>query len=176
MKIDFVKARQVFDSRGNPTVEAEIRAGKFIEKAIVASGASTGSNEAIELRDKTKSFNGKSVFNAVRNVNEKISPALKGIEVTEQKEIDNAMIELDGTENKSVLGANAIVAVSMAVARTAAKAKEKQLFEYLGGLAKNNDFCLPIPQMNVLNGGKHAGLENDIQERMLFPSGAKSFS
>ncbi|MFH1663890.1 MAG: phosphopyruvate hydratase [archaeon] len=176
MKIDFIKGRQVFDSRGNPTVEAEVRAGKITEKAIVASGASTGSNEAIELRDKGKAFSGKGVLKAVENINKKIFPKLKGMNPEEQKEIDNTLIELDGTENKSVLGANAVVSVSMAVARLGAKAKEIPLYEHLGGLAGNKKFVLPVPQMNVLNGGKHAGLENDIQERMIFPSKAKTFS
>lgn len=176
MKIDFIKGRQVFDSRGNPTVEAEVRAGKITEKAIVASGASTGSNEAIELRDKGKAFSGKGVLKAVENINKKIFPKLKGMNPEEQKEIDNTLIELDGTENKSVLGANAVVSVSMAVARLGAKAKEIPLYEHLGELAGNKKFVLPVPQMNVLNGGKHAGLENDIQERMIFPSKAKTFS
>lgn len=175
MKIDYVKGRQVFDSRGNPTVEAEIKAGKIIERAIVASGASTGANEAIELRDKGKAFKGKGVLKAVENINSKISPKLKGMDVTHQKEIDKTMIELDATENKGNLGANAIVSVSMAAARTAAKAKEIPLYQYLGELAENKEFCLPVPQMNLLNGGKHAGLEHDIQERMIYPSGAKSF-
>ena len=176
MQIDFVKARQVFDSRGNPTVEAEIKCGKLTERAIVASGASTGSNEAIELRDKEKAFKGKGVLKAVKNINSKISPALKGIEITEQNEIDKIMIELDGTENKSVLGANAIVSVSMAAARLAGKTKNIPLYQYLGELAGNKNYCLPIPQMNVLNGGKHAGLEHDIQERMIYPFGAKNFA
>jgi enolase len=176
MQIDYVKARQVFDSRGNPTVEAEVKAGKIIERAIVASGASTGSNEAIELRDKEKAFKGKGVLKAVRNANEKIFPALKGMEITSQKEIDKTMIELDGTENKSVLGANAVASVSMAVARAGAKAEEMELFEYLEELSGNKKFCLPVPQMNVLNGGKHAGLEHDIQERMIYPLKAKSFT
>ena len=175
MKIDFVKARQIFDSRGNPTVEAEVKAGKITERAIVASGASTGSNEAIELRDKEKAFKGRGVLKAVENINKKISPKLKGMDVTQQKEIDKAMIELDGTENKSVLGANAVASVSMAVAKAGAKVQEVPLYEYLGQLAENKKFCLPIPQMNVLNGGKHAGLEHDIQERMIYPFGAKSF-
>ncbi|MBU2099899.1 phosphopyruvate hydratase [Candidatus Micrarchaeota archaeon] len=176
MKIELIKARQVFDSRGNPTVEAEIKAGNIVEKAIVASGASTGSNEAIELRDKEKAFKGKGVLKAVRNVNEKIFPVLKGMKITDQKKIDEKMIELDATENKGNLGANSIVSVSMAIARAGAKAEKKELFEYLGELTGNKKFCLPIPQMNVLNGGKHAGLENDIQERMIYPLGAKNFS
>ncbi len=176
MQIDYVKARQVFDSRGNPTIEAEVKTGKIIERAIVASGASTGSNEAIELRDKEKAFNGKGVLKAVENVNLKINEKLKGMTVTEQENIDKTMIELDGTENKANLGANAVVAVSMAVTRAAAKTKEISLYEYLGELADIKKYCLPVPQMNVLNGGKHAGLENDIQERMIYPVGAKSFS
>ncbi len=175
MQIELIKGRQVFDSRGNPTVEAEIKAGKIIERAIVASGASTGSNEAIELRDKEKSFKGKGVLKAVENINSIIAPALKGMEVESQKEIDSKMIELDGTENKGKLGANAIVSVSMAVARAGAKTKEIPLYQYLGELAGIKEFCLPVPQMNVLNGGKHAGLEHDIQERMIYPSKAKNF-
>jgi enolase len=175
MQIEYVKGRQVFDSRGNPTVEAEIKAGEFLERAIVASGASTGSNEAIELRDKGKAFQGKSVLKAVENINKKIFPALKGLNPVEQAEIDKTMIELDGSKNKANLGANAIASVSMAVARLGAKVKGVPLYEHLGELAGIKEFCLPVPQMNVINGGKHAGLENDIQERMIFPSKANSF-
>ncbi len=176
MKIDYVKGRQVFDSRGNPTVEAEVKAGKIISRAIVASGASTGSNEAIELRDKEKAFKGRGVKKAVENINSKISSKLKGRQITQQAELDKIMLDLDGTENKSVLGANAIVSVSMAIARGGAKAKEIPLYKYLGELAGIKEFCLPAPQMNILNGGKHAGLKHDIQERMIYPSGAKNFS
>ena len=175
-KIISIHARQVLDSRGNPTVEADAKTAKGVFSAIVPSGASTGSFEALELRDKSSAYGGKSVLKAVENVNKKIAPNVSGMDAEAQKEIDSVMLELDGTENKAGLGANAILSVSLACARAGAASKGVHLFEHLGSLAGNKKFCLPVPQLNVLNGGKHAGLEEDIQEQMLFPSGAKSFS
>ncbi len=167
-----VKARWVLDSRGNPTVEAEVFADDHtvVGKAIVPSGASKGKREAVELRDGGKSFHGKGVNNAVNNVNSMIAPAVKGMDVREQQAIDRKMIENDGTENKSALGANAILAVSLACARAAAAALKKPLYKYLG-----NENTLPVPFMNVINGGEHAGNELEIQEHMIAPVGASSF-
>lgn len=175
-KILEVKARQVFDSRGNPTIEADVKTSKGIFSAIVPSGASTGIHEALELRDGDKAFGGKSVQKAVSNVNKIIAPKITGFDATKQAELDNLMLEIDGTKNKSKLGANAILSVSLAAARAGAVAENLNLFEYLGKLSGNNNFCLPIPQLNVMNGGKHAGLEEDIQEQMIMPVGAKSYS
>ena len=175
-EIQKIKARQVLDSRGNPTVEAEASCNCCTARAMVPSGASTGSNEAIELRDNENAYFGKSVRKAVMNVNEKIAPKLQGMQVDRQRELDNAMIELDGTENKSVLGANAIVAVSMACARLAAMCNKKPLYLYLNELAGHRKLTLPVPQFNVINGGAHAGNNLDIQEHHVIPVGAKSFS
>jgi len=175
-KILEVKARQVFDSRGTPTIEAEIKTKKGIFRAIVPSGASTGTKEALELRDGEKAFGGKAVTKAVSNVNKIIAPKIKGFDVLRQKELDKLMIELDGTPEKSRLGANAIISVSMAACRAAAADEELSLFQYLGELSKRKGVTLPAPQMNVMNGGKHAGLEEDIQEQMIWPRKAKSFA
>ncbi len=175
-EIENIKARQVLDSRGNPTVEAELSVNGHKFFGIVPSGASTGSREALEMRDGGSEFGGKAVHKAVENVNSKIAEAVNGMDVLQQAEIDNAMIELDGTENKSVLGANAILAVSMAVCRAGSVEAGKDLYEYIGGLAGISDFKLPVPQLNVMNGGRHAGLEEDIQEQMLFPMNFDSFS
>ena len=170
-----VFARQILDSRGNPTLEVEIvcEDGSF-GRAAVPSGASTGEREALELRDgdKTK-FLGKSVETAVENINEKIAPEIEEFFVTDQVEIDNLMIDLDGTENKSNLGANAILGVSMAVAHTAADHLGLPLYRYLGG---TNAKTLPVPMMNILNGGQHADNNVDIQEFMIMPIGAEDFS
>ena len=176
-KIKKIKARLILDSRGNPTIECDVITEKGLFRAAVPSGASTGTQEALELRDGDKKlFKGKSVFNAIKNVNEVLYPKLKGMNVLNQEEIDKKMIEIDGTENKSKIGANAIVSVSMAVARAAAFEKKMPLYKYLGLLGKNKEFTLPVPQLNVINGGKHAGMENDIQEHMIMPVGAKNFS
>jgi enolase len=170
-----IRARQVLDSRGNPTVEAEV----FLEsggtgRAIVPSGASTGTREALELRDKNaKIYGGKSVETAVQNVVERIGPAILGMDAADQAGIDTAMLELDGTENKSGLGANAILAVSMANARAVADALGLPLYRYLGGLAGN---ILPLPMMNIINGGSHAANSLDIQEFMILPVGADSIA
>ncbi|MDO8628033.1 MAG: phosphopyruvate hydratase [Candidatus Diapherotrites archaeon] len=174
--IDKIHARQVLDSRGNPTVEVEVWNGKDSAKAIVPSGASTGSFEALELRDGGKEFNGKSVLKAVKNVNEIIAPKLKGLNFEEQKQIDELMLKLDGTENKSKLGANAILGVSLAVCKLTAQKNAIPLYEHIAHLFGQKKVCLPVPMLNVLNGGKHAGQENDVQETMIMPLHAKTFS
>ncbi|TXK90391.1 phosphopyruvate hydratase [Parageobacillus sp. SY1] len=169
-----VYAREVLDSRGNPTVEVEVYTedGGF-GRALVPSGASTGEYEAVELRDGDKSrYLGKGVLKAVENVNEIIAPAIIGFEVTDQVGIDKTLIELDGTENKGKLGANAILGVSLAVARAAADELDMPLYQHLGGF---NAKTLPVPMMNILNGGAHADNNVDIQEFMIMPVGAKSF-
>lgn len=168
-----IKSREILDSRGNPTIETEIITGGGYGSAIVPSGASTGKHEALELRDKNDRYGGKGVLNAVRNVNETITPLLIGMDIRKQREIDRVMIEEDGTENKSNLGANAILSVSLAAARCAADTINVPLYQYLGGL---NTYVLPVPMMNVINGGEHAGNELDFQEFMIMPVGAKSFS
>jgi enolase len=174
-KIVSIHARQILDSRGNPTVEADVTTENgVIGRAAVPSGASTGKHEAVELRDGDKDvYVGKGVLKAVNNVNTLISDELKGMSVNEQASIDKAMIELDGTENKSKLGANAMLAVSMAVANAAAQENNQMLFEYLGD---DDSTILPIPMMNILNGGSHADNSIDFQEFMVMPVGADSFS
>lgn len=173
--ITHVHARQILDSRGNPTVEAEVYTDSgTMGRAAVPSGASTGIHEAIELRDGDKKmYGGKGVLKAVNNVNTVIHNALIGMEATEQREIDATMIALDKTANKSKLGANAILAVSMAVAKAAAEESGLSLFRYIGG---TNAKTLPVPMMNILNGGAHADNKIDFQEFMVMPVGAKSFS
>ncbi|MBE6467584.1 MAG: phosphopyruvate hydratase [Alphaproteobacteria bacterium] len=166
-----IHAREILDSRGTPTVEAEVvlQSGAF-GRAAVPSGASTGAHEAVELRDGDKKrFGGKGVLKAVENVNDKIYDALAGMDAEDQIEIDNAMIELDGTDNKGKLGANAILAVSMAVAKAQAEEAELPLYRYLGGTMART---LPVPMMNILNGGKHADNPIDIQEFMIMPVSA----
>jgi len=173
--ITSIRARQILDSRGNPTVEAEVltETGAF-GRAAVPSGASTGVHEAVELRDGDKKiYSGKGVLQAVKNVNDTISGELLGVEVTDQAGIDQIMIDLDGTENKQKLGANAILAVSMAVAKAAADDSGLPLYRYLGG---TNARTLPVPMMNILNGGAHADNKIDFQEFMIVPHGAESFS
>ena len=173
--IESIKARQIIDSRGNPTVEVDVltESGAF-GRAAVPSGASTGEREALELRDGDKKvFGGKGVLQAVKNVNEIIAPALIGIDVTEQVLIDETMLALDGTPTKSKLGANAILGVSLACARAAADLLGIPLYRYIGG---PNAKKLPVPMMNVINGGKHADSSVDFQEYMIMPVGAKSFS
>ena len=175
MHVDVVgaKAREVLDSRGNPTVEVEIALEDgTVERAIVPSGASTGKNEALELRDGGKRYGGKGVEKAVSNVNERIAPKIIGLNAFDQAYIDKVMIDLDGTPNKSNLGANAILGVSMAVARAAASSAYMELYEYLGG---PNAKTIPTPMMNVVNGGKHADSGLDIQEFMIVPAGAPNF-
>ena len=173
--IEQVWAREILDSRGNPTIEAEVILEDGTQgRAAVPSGASTGENEAVELRDGDKlRYMGKGVLNAVQNVNEKITYELEGLDVLDQTLIDQKMIEMDGTENKSNLGANAILAVSMATARAAAAHLEIPLYRYIGGA---NAKTLPVPMMNILNGGAHADNNVDFQEFMVLPVGAESFS
>jgi enolase len=173
--IEQVHAREILDSRGNPTVEAEV----YLEsgawgRAAVPSGASTGENEAVELRDGDKvRYLGKGVKLAVENVNKALDQALVGMEVYEQAAIDQAMIDLDDTPNKAKLGANALLAVSMATARAAATELETPLYRYLGGI---NARTLPVPMMNIINGGAHADNNVDFQEFMIVPAGAPTFS
>lgn len=170
-----IHARQIIDSRGNPTLEAEITLSSGeTGRAAVPSGASTGEREALELRDGDKSkYLGKGVTKAVAHVNGEIADAVTGMDVTDQKAIDETMLKLDGTENKDRLGANALLAVSMACAQTAALNKKQMLFEYLGG---DNAVTLPVPMMNIINGGSHADNSVDLQEFMIMPVGAESFS
>jgi enolase len=170
-----VKAREILDSRGNPTIEAEVElAGGTTGRAAVPSGASTGKYEAVELRDRDKSrFNGLGVLQAVANVNEHIAAAIVGMPATDQAAIDHKLIELDGTTNKSRLGANAILGTSLAVAHAAANLLATPLYRYLG---KTSNYTLPVPMMNILNGGKHAANSTDFQEFMVVPAGAGSFS
>ena len=169
-----VHARQILDSRGNPTVEADvITENGYLGRAAVPSGASTGAHEAVELRDNDKIYMGKGVLQAVDNVNEKIAPEIVGMFVTDQPAIDKLMIELDGTPNKAKLGANAMLAVSLAVAKAGALESKQSLFQYVGGV---NARTLPVPMMNILNGGEHADNAIDFQEFMVMPFGAESFS
>jgi enolase len=167
-----IKAREIIDSRGNPTVEVDVVvACDAVGRAAVPSGASTGKREALELRDKRlKRFGGKGVSTAVKNVNTKIAPVLLGMDAAEQRSLDQKMITLDGTPNKSKLGANAILGVSMAAARASASAYGLPLYKYLGGI---NARTLPVPMMNVINGGAHAANNLDLQEFMIVPFGAK---
>ncbi len=174
--IEKVLARTVFDSRGVPTVEAEVHTKDGVFSAIVPSGTSAGKHEALELRDGGKEFGGKGVKTAVENVNKKISKVLLGKDPINQSEIDKTMIELDGTQNKSVLGANAILSVSLASARAGAAAQKKQLFEFIAGLSKTKKMVLPNPMMAVISGGAHADKSTDLQEFMIMPIGAKTFS
>ncbi len=170
-----IRGRQVLDSRGNPTVEAEVFLdGGASARAIVPSGASTGEHEAVELRDGDKSvYLGKGVLQAVANVNGEIAEALTGVDAADQRTLDARLIDLDGTPNKGRLGANAILAVSMAAARASANSCELPLYRYIGGAAANT---LPVPMMNILNGGAHADNNVDFQEFMVMPIGAASFS
>ena len=173
--IQHVHAREILDSRGNPTVEVEVTAGMMgaLGRAAVPSGASTGEAEAVELRDGDEArYLGKGVTRAVANVNERIAPELLGLDVTRQREIDALLLSLDGTDNKAELGANAILGVSLAVARAAAQVSELPLYQYLGG---PNAHVLPVPCMNVLNGGSHADSNVDFQEFMIVPVGAPTF-
>ena len=173
--IEEVWAREILDSRGNPTVEAEVILEDGTRgRAAVPSGASTGENEAVELRDgDDKRYLGKGVLKAVENINEKIAYELEGLDALDQTLIDETMIALDGTENKSNLGANALLAVSMATARAAAAFQEMPLYRYIGG---TNAKTLPVPMMNIINGGAHADNNVDFQEFMIMPVGAENFS
>ena len=170
-----IRARQILDSRGNPTVEVEVvTAEGIVGRAAVPSGASTGKYEAVELRDNDKDvYLGKGVLNAISNVEERIAEELLGVDVTDQRYIDEMMIELDGTKNKSKLGANAILGVSLATAKAAALELNQPLYRYIGGV---NAHTMPVPMMNILNGGSHADNSIDFQEFMIIPLGADSFS
>ncbi len=174
-EIVLIKARQILDSRGNPTLEVDVHLeGGWAGRAAVPSGASTGEYEAVELRDGDKSkYSGKGVLQAIKNVNEIIAPELIGYDCLNQAEIDMKMIEMDGTDNKSKLGANAILGVSLAVARAAAAALDIPLYRYIGG---TNARRLPVPMSNIINGGSHADNNVDLQEFMIMPTGASSFS
>ena len=175
LEIEEIKALEVLDSRGNPTVQVEVvTEGGFVGTALVPSGASTGAFEAVELRDGDKSrYMGKGVLNAVKNVNEIIAPKLIGMDVYNQAKIDKTLIEIDGTENKGKLGANATLGVSLAVAKAAAASLGLELYQYIGGV---NAKVLPVPMMNVLNGGKHADNTVSSQEFMIMPVGAPNFT
>lgn len=175
MKIKEIKARQILDSRGNPTIEVELKTKTAISSALVPSGASTGVHEALELRDKKKEYDGKGVKKAIANV-KNISKKLKGFDVSKQRKLDEAMIKLDGTSNKRKLGANAILGVSMAATRAGATMHHIPLYHYLGALYSNKKFILPVPFANVINGGVHAGNSLMFQEFMIVPVKAKSFS
>jgi enolase len=175
--IKSVKAREVLDSRGNPTIAVNLQTKDCCATSMVPSGASTGIHEALELRDNDKKrFGGKGVLNAVKNVNGIISKKLIGKDCRKQREIDEFLIALDGTENKSRLGANAILGVSMAVCRAGASCSGMPLYGYIQKLSNSKKLTLPVPQMNVINSGKHAGVEHDIQEHMIMPVGFRKFS
>ena len=175
-KIKKIKAREVLDSRGNPTVEVDLITDSSCAKAIVPSGASTGIHEALELRDNDKKrYSGKGVLKAVSNVNKVIARTLIGYDCLKQREIDNILLELDGTEHKTNLGANAILGVSMAVCKAGSICSHEDIYQYIQRLANSKKLVLPAPQMNVINSGKHAGVENDIQEHMILPIEFKNF-
>ena len=176
-KITKMKAREVLDSRGNPTVEVDVITEDGIFRAMTPSGASAGRHEALELRDNDKSrYLGKGTLKAIKNINQKIAPKIIGLDCIHQETIDNIMLKLDGTENKENFGANAILPVSMAVTKAGASAKNLPVYQYIGELFGIIPHKLPVPMCNVINGGKHAGQENSIQEHMLMPTGAKCFS
>ena len=169
-----IRAREILDSRGNPTIEVDVHLKCDVRaRAAVPSGASTGENEAIELRDAgAKRYGGKGVLRAVKNVEDVIAPKLLGLDASAQRDIDTLLCEMDGTENKRKLGANAILGVSLAMARAAAEALELPLYRYLGGEDAHE---LPVPMMNILNGGAHADNNVDVQEFMVVPAGAPTF-
>ena len=174
LRIREIKGREVMDSRGNPTVEAEVILENGVRGiASVPSGASTGKFEAVELRDGQERYNGLGVMKAVNHVNTQINTALTGMNALDQRAIDRALIEADGTENKGRLGANALLSVSLAAAKAAANALGLPLYRYLGGV---NSCKLPVPMMNILNGGKHADNTVDLQEFMIMPIGSSDFS
>ena len=176
-KISKVQARWILDSRGNPTVEAVVGLDDgSCGQAAVPSGASTGAAEALELRDGGSRFMGKGVDRAVANVNQQIAPALIGMEATDQRAVDRTMLQLDGTDNKSKLGANAILAVSLATAKAAASSEDLALWRYIAQLTDTSETSLPLPMMNIMNGGAHANWTTDIQEYMIMPIGAPSFA
>ena len=169
-------AREIIDSRGNPTVEVDVTTNDGMFRASVPSGASTGIYEAVELRDGGKRYLGKGVLNACKNVNDIINPILNGMDPTKQGDIDRKMLELDGTPNKSKLGANAILGVSLAMSKAGAAAKGVPLYQHYADLAGNKDLVLPVPSFNVINGGSHAGNALAFQEFMILPTGASTFT
>jgi enolase len=172
-----IRAREVLDSRGNPTVEVEIKTEQGIFRALTPSGASAGSHEALELRDgDTTRYLGKGTLKAVNNVNTEIAPKLLGMDCGLQETIDKILLKIDGTDNKSKLGANAILPVSIAITKAGAAAKQIPLYQYIGELFGVMPHKLPVPMCNIINGGKHAGQENSIQEHMLMPTGAPNFT
>jgi len=175
-KIKKIRAREILDSRGNPTVEVDAFTKGGLSRASVPSGASTGKYEALELRDNERRYLGKGVLKAVSNVNNVIAKKIIGRDCIRQRKVDELMIELDGTPNKSNLGANAILAVSMAICKAGALESNLPLYKYVAKLVDSRTVTLPIPQMNVINGGIHAGIKNDFQEHMIIPLGAKTFS
>ena len=175
MKILGLKAVQILDSRGNPTIKGELTTSKVTFTGSGPSGASTGKYEALEIRDNGTEFAGKGVLKAVGNVSSSIAKQTIGKEFNSQSEIDDLMLKMDHTKNKSSLGANSILSVSMAFARAISSENNQELYEYLGEISGNKNYKLPIPQLNVINGGRHAGQENDIQEHMLFPIKFKSY-
>ena len=174
--IESIRARQIYDSRGNPTVEVDLVAGGVMSRASVPSGASTGAYEAVELRDGGDRFMGKGVLTAVKNVNELIAPKLIGMDVTDQSGIDRLMNEIDGTENKATLGANAVLGVSLAASKAGAAAKGVPLYRHFADLAGNSQLMMPVPCFNVINGGSHAGNKLPFQEYFVVPTGAQSFT
>lgn len=176
--VQSVSAREILDSRGNPTVEVEVRTEDGMFRASVPSGASTGAYEAVELRDGGARYLGKGVLKAVSNVNDILGPAVKGMDVTDQKSIDDAMIKLDGTPNKANMGANAILGVSLAVAKAGAASKKVPLYKHFADLAGNDlkQFTMPVPCFNVINGGSHAGNKLAFQEYFVIPTGASTFA
>ncbi len=170
-----IYGREILDSRGNPTVEAEVTTEQGMFRGAVPSGASTGRYEAVEKRDEGARYGGKGVLGAVKAVNTTLAAALRGMSVADQAQVDKRLCDLDGTKDKGNLGANAILAVSIAVARAGARAQEVPLYSYLARLCGTTRVTLPIPQMNVINGGKHAGIDDDIQEHLILPIGAPNF-
>jgi len=174
LTIQSIKGREIIDSRGNPTVEVDLITEQGLFRASVPSGASTGIHEAVELRDGGSRFKGKGVLKAVENV-QFIANHIKGFDVTKQRELDTLMKELDGTDNKGKLGANAILGISLAAAKAGAAATGVPLYQYFANLAGNKDLLLPVPSFNVINGGSHAGNALAFQEFMILPVGASSF-
>ena len=178
MNIKNIHARQILDSRGNPTVECDVvLENDVMGRAVVPSGASTGDKEAMELRDgDEKKYLGRGVLKAVENVNNDIAKVVAGMDAQDQEKIDQTMIDLDGTENKSKLGANAILSVSMAAAKASANSLNMPLFRYIAGIKEKDEYIMPLPMMNIINGGKHANFSTDIQEYLIMPVGAANFT
>ena len=175
-RIRKIRAYEILDSRGNPTVLVNLQTKDCCANALVPSGASTGIHEAVELRDNDKKrYHGRGVLKAVNNINKIMSKKIIGMDCRKQREIDNVLIETDGTDNKSRLGANAVLAVSMAACKAGAMSSDKRLYEHIHILSSSKRLILPVPQMNVINSGKHAGIDNDVQEHMIMPTGFNKF-